>query len=118
MSQFIYKIHFPTQHTSKVYIGKTHDPKTRWTTHKRDSRNGCGCRIHVAMRLYGIENAIFEVIATCLEDTDECADFCEIAMIAQYTKIYLPLKEWIIPSLRPHGRILNHRYMFPLTLQQ
>jgi hypothetical protein len=40
------------------------------------------------MRLLGIENAIFEVIATCLEDTDECADQSEIAMIAQYDSFH------------------------------
>src|ERR1035437_2559963 len=82
MTIFIYKASF--SNNPKVYIGQTIDFRRRVGRHKNDAKNGCSFHIHRAMRKYGIENAIFEVIATCLEDTTVCGDLCEIAMIAQY----------------------------------
>ena len=76
----IYKISFPNN--PKVYIGKTVSPNVRWYRHQLNARNDSNLHIHCAMRKYGIENAIFEVIATCLEE--EYGDESEIGLIAQY----------------------------------
>ena len=78
MTIFIYKISFPNN--PKVYIGQTNNPKVRWNAHKRSAKQNSKQYVHSAMRKYGSENAIFEVIATCLE----CADTCEIQIIKQY----------------------------------
>ena len=83
MSQtiYLYKYHFP-ELTSKVYIGQTIDPKRRKSEHINDAKNGSELAVHRAMRKYGIENAVFEVISTCLKE--EYADEVEIALIKQY----------------------------------
>ena len=68
---------------NKVYIGQSNDPEYRWKQHKYDSRRTKPIQyIHRAIAKYGIENFIFEVIATCLtqEDTDET----ESILIKQY----------------------------------
>ena len=82
--QYIYKISF--QQTHKVYIGKTLYPKTRWNAHKNIAKRGKDDdnfgAIHAAILKYGIENAIFEVIATCLKE--EYVDEVEMSLIKQY----------------------------------
>lgn len=82
MTIFIYKISFPNN--SKVYIGKTNNPKRRFRDHISYTKKGWRSHLHCAMRLYGIENTIFEVIATCLEDSRACGDHCEKLIIKQY----------------------------------
>lgn len=85
--KYIYKISFPL-HTTKVYIGQTCNPRIRWKKHKWATSTNSKCHIHRAMHLYGIENTKFEVIAACLEDTKECADFNEILLIKQYNSFH------------------------------
>lgn len=80
--QYIYKISF--SNNQKVYIGKTNNPSKRWREHKNNIKNGINYAIYDAIRKYGIRNTIFEVIATCLENTKECADYCEKLIIKQY----------------------------------
>lgn len=80
--QFIYKISFANTH--KVYIGKSCQPLTRWGRHKHEANVGNNAHLYKAMRKYGIENAVFEVIVTCLEDTKDCANHCEKLLIEQY----------------------------------
>lgn len=80
LTTVIYKISFPNN--PKVYIGKSCEPETRWYIHQRNVKNGRKEHLYHALRLYGIETAIFEVIATCLKE--EYANEAEIAMIAQY----------------------------------
>ena len=82
MIYFIYKISFPLNMSHKVYIGKTINPKNRFWSHKNNSKNNSKLAIHRAIRKYGINNAIFEVIASCLHD--KCANESEISMIKQY----------------------------------
>lgn len=66
----------------KVYIGQTVRPKERWSQHKAYANNNPVQYIHRAMAKYGIDNFIFDIIATCrtLEDADET----EILLIQQY----------------------------------
>lgn len=67
----------------KVYIGQSNNNR-RWSQHKYFARHPeqTGQYIHRAMAKYGVENFIFEAIATCRtqEDTDET----ESILIIQY----------------------------------
>jgi group I intron endonuclease len=69
---------------SKIYIGQTKDPKTRWSRHKSDARLGkkYNWYLYDAMRKYGVDNFIFEVIAQTkyIEEVDRL----EILLIEQY----------------------------------
>jgi group I intron endonuclease len=69
---------------NKVYIGQTIDVQKRWCAHKSYAKNPekTGQYIHRAMAKHGIQNFVFEVIATCKtqEDTDEV----ESLLIIQY----------------------------------
>ena len=88
MTIYLYKISFPSKLTTKVYIGQTNNPNKRWINHKSYAREG-GREQHLynAIRLYGVDNAKFEIIATCLENTQECGDYCEIQLIEQYDSL-------------------------------
>ena len=46
----------------KIYIGQSIDIQRRFQEHKRDTDN---CRIHQALRKYGIENFSFEIVEEC-----------------------------------------------------
>lgn len=82
MTIFIYKISFPLELSTKVYIGQTKDPIKRQWQHKNNAKNKHNNAIYRAMRKYGIENTIFEVIATVLNE--EYANESEIYLIHQY----------------------------------
>lgn len=78
---FLYKI--INQLNGKVYIGQTIDDKRRWISHKSFAKQTEPVQyIHRAMAKYGIENFIFEVIATCR--TQEDANEVEKILIIQY----------------------------------
>lgn len=79
---FIYKI--TNIVNKKLYIGQTVDPKTRWSRHKSDARLNKKYNYHLydAIRKYGVENFIFEIVACC--KTIEDADFIEIYCIKQF----------------------------------
>ena len=66
---------------SKVYIGQTINPASRWYRHKADSAYPKQV-LHFAIKKYGNENFIFEVIACCL--TQDNANYLEIELIKQY----------------------------------
>lgn len=81
---YLYKI--TNNVNGKIYIGQTINPKARWSRHKADAkslekikRNRHLC---CAIRKYGIEYFIFEIIAQAksLEDID----LSEITCIQQY----------------------------------
>ena len=80
----IYKISF--LNNPKVYIGQTNSLRRRYNEYKCHLNNSSkkNWKIHNALRKYGIENAIFEVIATCLINNKDCANQAEIALIEQY----------------------------------
>ncbi len=79
---YLYKI--TNQDSGKIYIGQTVNTNKRWQAHLSYAKNPekTGQYIHRAMAKYGIENFIYEVIATCKtqEDTDET----ESILIVQY----------------------------------
>ena len=65
----------------KIYIGQTIQPNRRWYQHRADSvRNKYP--IHHAIKKYGAENFIFEIIACC--KTQEDANYTEEQLIQQY----------------------------------
>ncbi len=70
--------------SNKIYIGQSTEPKRRWKSHLRYSKKGSEAPqyIHRAMNKYGVENFIFEIIATC--KTQENTDFIESILIKQY----------------------------------
>lgn len=64
----IYKI--TNQVNGKVYIGQSVNIKHRWAEHRRRYENGKEI-LYQAMRKYGIENFIFEILEECkVEDLD------------------------------------------------
>lgn len=77
----MYKI--TNQVNNKVYIGQTIDANGRWSAHKSKAKvEGPVQYISRAIAKYGIENFVFEVIATC--QTQEDADEVESTLIFQY----------------------------------
>lgn len=77
----MYKI--TNQVNNKVYIGQTIDVNGRWSAHKSKAKvEGPVQYISRAIAKYGVENFVFEIIATCR--TQEDADEIESALIFQY----------------------------------
>lgn len=69
--------------SNKIYIGQSIKEKERWRQHKYLARQENPIQyIHRAMKKYGINNFIYEVIATCLTQCD--ADETETQLIKQY----------------------------------
>jgi hypothetical protein len=64
VSHYIYKITNILNH--KIYVGKSKNPKVRWRQHKSHSKKR-NTKLHYAMRKYGVENFIFEILEECLE---------------------------------------------------
>jgi group I intron endonuclease len=78
---YLYKI--TSIQDNKVYIGQTVDAKRRWQAHKSFARHDNPVQyVHRAMKKYGIDNFVYEVIATC--KTSEDADETEMLLIKQY----------------------------------
>lgn len=69
---------------NKVYIGQTTQGNIRWSKHKFYAKNPdkTGQYIHYAMSKHGVENFIFEFIATSFTQQD--ADDAEAQIIQQY----------------------------------
>jgi group I intron endonuclease len=68
---------------NKIYIGQSNKKTERWRQHKYFARQDEPIQyIHRAMKKYGVDNFIYEVIATC--KTQEDADCLEIELIKQY----------------------------------
>ena len=77
----IYKIKFPN---GKHYIGQTtKNPEERWKQHKQNNNNKAKTQyLYNAMKKYGVENLIFEVIDTA-STREELYDL-EIMYIEEY----------------------------------
>lgn len=68
---------------NKIYIGQSNNPDYRWKQHKYDSNRANPIQyIHRSIAKYGIENFIFEIIATC--QTQEDANEIESILIIQH----------------------------------
>jgi group I intron endonuclease len=71
---------------NKIYIGQTINPSKRWSGHKNQAKSDRPKQIiSVAMKKYGIENFIFEIIAICTSYED--ANSTEAILISQYNCI-------------------------------
>lgn len=78
---YLYKI--TNQLDGKIYIGQSNNPEYRWKQHKADSRRTYPVQyIHRAMAKHGVENFIFEIIASCKNQKD--TDDVESILILQY----------------------------------
>lgn len=78
---YLYRI--TNQFNGKVYIGQSNKETERWRQHKYYARQDEPLQyIHRAMAKYGVENFIYEVIATCQTQND--ADELETQLIVQY----------------------------------
>jgi group I intron endonuclease len=78
---YLYKI--TNVKNNKVYIGQTVQPEKRWYQHKNDStRYKLSMTISRAIKKYGNESFIFEIIACCksLEDANDT----ETLLVQQY----------------------------------
>jgi group I intron endonuclease len=78
---YIYKI--TNTINGKIYIGQTNNPKLRWSQHKSNAKYNKGQQIIIrAMSKHGVDNFIFEEIATCrtLEDVNHVEEI----IIQQY----------------------------------
>ena len=62
----IYKI--TSKHNGKVYIGQSIDIYNRWRGHWKQVKRGDSDYIHNAMRKYGKDDFIFEIIERCPQD--------------------------------------------------
>lgn len=77
---YIYKI--TNLINNKIYIGQTKNPDHRWRQHKNKAKNEKpDMVICQAMKKYGIDNFIYEIIACC--KTQEDIDFTEELIIKQ-----------------------------------
>jgi group I intron endonuclease len=78
---YIYKI--TNLLNQKVYIGQTTKPKGRWSSHRSEAKKDKSkLPIHKAIRKYGTDNFLFELIASC--QTQENTDYSESQIIIQY----------------------------------
>lgn len=66
----------------KKYIGITVDPDSRWWEHKNKAKNGGGFALHQAIRKYGENNFIFEIIC-CTKNREDLKQL-EIMLIEEY----------------------------------
>jgi group I intron endonuclease len=71
---YIYKI--TNLINNKIYIGQTKHPEARWRDHKYEAKkDNPNMIISKALKKYGIENFIFEVIVSVLPTGDENEDY-------------------------------------------
>lgn len=65
-----------------VYVGQTTNPKQRWKQHRVDALNPKrGVALHAAMKKYGRETFVFEVLPVVFASADEC-DAAEVHLIS------------------------------------
>ena len=81
VSHYIYKI--TNLINEKIYVGKSKNPKVRWRQHKSHSQKR-NTKLYYAMRKYGIENFIFEVLEECNENTINDKEIYYISSLNPY----------------------------------
>lgn len=80
--RYIYRI--TNKVNGKIYIGQTVEPNKRWYQHRRDAAHPTMI-IHHAIKKYGADAFIFEVIASC--KTWEDANEVETLLVSQYDSL-------------------------------
>lgn len=78
---YIYKI--TNILNDKVYIGQSNCPRKRWSHHRCCANNVPEQSIQYAIKKYGVNNFIFEVVASCL--TLNAANEAECIIISQHS---------------------------------
>ena len=83
MPTYFYKISFVN--SPKVYIGRTNNTRRRWNEHRaKSNRDFENRKLYNALRKYGVESAIFDVIETVHNCTKEQMNSRERQLIEQY----------------------------------
>lgn len=77
---YIYKI--TNTINNKVYMGQSNCPRKRWNHHRCCASNVPEQSIQFAIRKYGVDNFVFEIVASCL--TLDAANESECIIIAQH----------------------------------
>ena len=80
-SQYIYKI--TNTLNEQIYIGKSKRPKVRWRQHKSHSKVR-NTKLYYAMRKYGVENFVFEIIEECYENKVDEREIYYISLLKPY----------------------------------
>ena len=78
---FIYRVSNTV--SKKVYIGKAKDCQQRWAEHKRNAKENKQHPLYNAIRKYGVENFIFEIL---FETVEELVDEQEKNLIDVFSK--------------------------------
>ena len=87
MSDTIYHIYKHTSKTSgKSYIGITHNVEQRWYNHQYDASKGSTNHFHRAIRKYGNDNWITEII--CVSKSRENISDLEKYFISEYDTLH------------------------------
>jgi len=82
-TKFFYLYKITNVLDGKVYIGQTVHIETRWKEHQWAARqNEPSQYVHRAIKKYGIENFVFEVVATCI--SLDSVNVIEQILIQQY----------------------------------
>ena len=81
VSHYIYRI--SNLINGKIYVGKSKNPKVRWRQHKSHSKKR-NTKLYYAMRKYGIENFLFEVLEECNENTINDKEIYYISSLNPY----------------------------------
>jgi group I intron endonuclease len=82
----IYKI--TNKLNKKCYIGQSKDIKTRWKHHCWDAAKGSKLPIHNAIRKYGQDNFIFEIIEECSKEVRDEKEVYYIDLFNSYKDGY------------------------------
>lgn len=98
---YLYRI--VNQLNSKIYIGQTTNANGRWSAHKSKAKAEEPVQyISRAIAKYGVENFIFEVIATCR--TQEDTDKIESILILQHNS----RDKQFGYNVKPGGNVASH----------
>ena len=81
VSHYIYKI--TNILNEKIYIGKSKKPKVRWRQHKSHSKVK-NTKLYYAMRKYGVENFVFEIIEECFEHKVNEREMYYVSLLKPY----------------------------------
>lgn len=81
VSHYIYKI--TNILNDKVYVGKSKNPKVRWRQHKCHSKKR-NTKLYYAMRKYGVDNFVFEILEECKENEVNVREEYYISFLKPY----------------------------------
>jgi group I intron endonuclease len=79
---YIYRI--TNKISGKCYIGKAKDYSKRWLEHKRNVKDGKQHPLYDAIRKYGLENFLFEVLLETVENLVDKQEKTIIKMLSKY----------------------------------